>query len=498
MYEVGDGFPLDSVESGSTLLLTGPPMTGKRRFGLQLLAEGFDHGDAAAVISTDTSSRDVRQSLADAYGSPIDQFPVGVVDAVSETRGQAETGPLDRQLNSPADLTGIGMEFTELIEQLYTNHSKRIRVGLFSLTTMSMYVSTEQVIRFLHVFVNRISEAESVGFVVAHSDTMDEEHLQQIRSFVDGAVEFRETDDGSIELRVVGLGGQQTEWIPSREMGGVAAPETQRSVIQPDDIDVPSSLQEVLDSVQTDAATLTICNYDGAEETLTDLERYFDRHNVTVRRATMDVETPRSIAMLHHGDDLLGAESVSALRTAIEIESGEIDLPGDRHTPGLLTKLDQSVFGASAASKRLLIDVSHHIEIQAYRNGGGRLHAGFQRFSRLADDERTARIYRRLSAAGTDVHVYGIPDADIEYDDVTTHGSDRPELAESWFVVYDGNGNPDQQAALLAFERDGSGEFDGFWTYDSEIATQLDQYLTQTYGVGVSSGTDATADYSNN
>jgi hypothetical protein len=55
-----------------------------------------------------------------------------------------------------------------------------------------------------------------------------------------------------------------------------------------------------------------------------------------------------------------------------------------------------------------------------------------------------------------------------------------PEIANSWFVVYDGNGDPDQQAALLAFET-GANEYDGFWTYDSDIASRLDAYLTERY-----------------
>lgn len=46
-------------------------MTGKRSLVTRLLADGFDHGEAAAVVSTDTSAEDVRESLADAVGRSV-------------------------------------------------------------------------------------------------------------------------------------------------------------------------------------------------------------------------------------------------------------------------------------------------------------------------------------------------------------------------------------------------------------------------------------------
>jgi len=99
----------------------------------------------------------------------------------------------------------------------------------------------------------------------------------------------------------------------------------------------------------------------------------------------------------------------------------------------------------------------------------------------LVDDKQAARIYERLGASGVDVHVYGTPDTDTTLSGVTIHEEDCPEIRESWFVVYDGGGDPDQRAALLAIERDSGGGFEGFWTYDSGIVGQIDAYLTETY-----------------
>ncbi|MBX0321509.1 hypothetical protein EGH21_00560 [Halomicroarcula sp. F13] len=481
MYAIGDDLPVEGFEPGSTLLVVGPPMTGKRTLVTRLLAHGFDHGEAVAVLSTDASAADVRESLSDAAGRPVDTLPVGVVDCVSDSHGATELASLDGSVGSPADLTGLGMELTQVLEALYTEYSTRIRFGLFSLTTMSLYTSPEQVVRFLHVVTNRISEANGVGFVVAHSDTMDPEHLQRLRSFVDGVVEVREAD-GRSELRVLGVEPEPTPWTPFDQTDGSPDPTDRSPRVDQTDRPLPDSLRSVLDSVRADSPTLTVCNYEGPPDALESVERYFDRHGVTVREASLDVAQPRSVALLHHGDDLLASESVTALAAAIDIQSDGDDAFTDRRTSDLLRQLDRSVFGAAAADKNLLVDVSHTIELLADRVGSGRLHAGFQQLSRLVDDPRSARIYERLADTGVDVHVYGADDTDSPLPGVTVHGGETTELAESWFVVFDGDGDPTRRAALLAVERDAGEGYEGFWTYDSDIVGRVDAYLTETYG----------------
>jgi len=479
MYTVGSLLPVGDIDPGSTLLVVGPPMTGKRSLVMRLLAHGFDE-EGAAVVSTDASADELRESLATCANEPSSELPLGVVDCVGNSHGTDGLTALDSRVGTPGDLTGIGMELTALMEQLYADHGDRMRFGLLSLTTLSMYSDPEQVIRFLHVIANRVNDANGLGFIVAHSDTMDPEHLQQLRSFVDGVVEVREAGD-SPELRVLGLAGGSTDWTPF-DAGPQSVGETdERTVQDRKDAPVAGSLREILDDVRTDAPTLTVVNYDGQLGALDVVDQYFDRHGVAVRRASLDVDQPHSVALLHRGDDLLASESVTALLGAIDIESAAEGDFEERRTSDLLEQLDRSVFGAAAADKSLLIDVSHNVELLANRNGTGRLHAGFQELSNLVDYEQASRIYERLSASGVDVHVYGAPDATTSLPGVTVHEVTTDEMAESWFVVYDGGGDPDQQAALLSRELGDSGEFEGFWTYHSDIVRRIDGYLDATY-----------------
>ena len=489
MFTVGSLLPVEGIPPGSTLLVVGPPMTGKRTLAAELLAAGLDE-EGVAVVSTDSSAGEIRDTMAQYTDSPVDQLPIGVVDCAGDSHGTESLGPLDSRVNSPADLTGIGMQLTTLMERLYGEYTPRLRVGLLSLTTMSMYAEPEQVVRFLHVLTSRIREADGIGFVVAHADTMDGEHLQRLRSFVDGVVEVREQDD-AMELRVLGLPEGNTDWTAfgtDRDSSAITAStsddgdsETATDDGATTEQPVDGSLREIFDTVRADAPTLTVTNYHGPPEELAVVERYFDRHGVDVREASMDVEEPRSVALLHRGDDLLASETVQALRGAIDIDSGTTDTLEQRHTSDLLTNLERSVYGASAADKGLLVDVSHSIELLANRTGTGRLHAGFQRLSNLVDDEQAARIYERLAASGVDVHVYGLPDTETTVPGVTVHEHDTEEMANSWFVVYDGGGDPDRGAALLAHELDTDNQYDGFWTYEHDIVTRIDDYLTAAY-----------------
>jgi KaiC/GvpD/RAD55 family RecA-like ATPase len=505
MFTVGSLLPVEGVPRGSTLLVVGPPMTGKRTLAMELLAAGFDE-EGVAVVSTDSSAADIRTAIAQYADSPADELPLGVVDCVGDSHGTESLGPLDSRVNSPADLTGIGMQLTALLEELYGEHSSRLRVGLLSLTTMSMYAAPEQVVRFLHVVTNRIREAEGVGFVVAHADTMDEAHLQRLRSFVDGVVEVREHDD-EMQLRVLGLPDGNTEWRrretdqrsgvepPSATVGGEATADSDPAPTGSDEPaaatddgesatperPIDGSLREIFDAVRAEAPTLTVLNYGGPPEELAVVDRYFDRHGVELRRASMDVAEPESVALLHRGDDLLASETVSALRGAIDIDAGTTDTFAERYTSDLLRNLDQSVYGASAADKGLLVDVSHSVELLANRTGSGTLHSGFQHLSNLVDDPQAARIYERLGKSGVDVHVYGTPDTETTVPGVTVHEHDTEEMDESWFVVYDGDGDPERQAALLARELDTDNAYDGFWTYESDVVTRIGDYLTATY-----------------
>jgi len=90
----------------------------------------------------------------------------------------------------------------------------------------------------------------------------------------------------------------------------------------------------------------------------------------------------------------------------------------------------------SNRQKLLLITISRFIERAAWMSGDGTLRSSFQRLSRLDDEVGTREVYERVSEAGVDTHLYGIPDDLPRGLDAVIHAGDTTDFTDSWFVVY--------------------------------------------------------------
>jgi DICT domain-containing protein len=178
----------------------------------------------------------------------------------------------------------------------------------------------------------------------------------------------------------------------------------------------------------------------------------------------------------------VAASSLPAIEAGIASETAELDPFASDRGPDVLAAIDGDVYGAVDMDKQSLIDASTAIEMTAWRVGGGEFHAGFQKLSRCFASPRSRRVMRRLADAGVDVHVYGEPDVVPEPDhrNLTAHPDRSREIARSWFVAYDGDGDPDRQAALVVQE-DGEQRYHGFWTYEAGVARAVVAYVADTY-----------------
>lgn len=131
----------------------------------------------------------------------------------------------------------------------------------------------------------------------------------------------------------------------------------------------------------------------------------------------------------------------------------------------LLDMLDDTVF--SSLDRRRLLAASGEIEDRAMRVGRGTLAVGLQRLSGM---ESQLSIYPDLGGLGSlDVHVFGAADwKPSEMPGLQVHATDDPDIAERWFLAYDGGGDPWCECALVAREVE-PGRYEGFWTYDPSL-----------------------------
>jgi len=200
MYDLGPKFENASVDPGTNILITGPPLSGKRRLAMEALAHGSDTGEGSVIVTTRDSSDRVLSDFRALLAEPDSN--IGVVDCVTQHQGRsASDSEVVKYASSPVDMTGIGIKFSEFIEQFYTERGiKQNRIAVDSLSALLMYSDLQTVFRFMHVLTSRIEDAEAVGFHVLESTAHDAETRNTLKQLFDGVVTVDESKQVTFRL----------------------------------------------------------------------------------------------------------------------------------------------------------------------------------------------------------------------------------------------------------------------------------------------------------
>jgi KaiC/GvpD/RAD55 family RecA-like ATPase len=134
-----------------------------------------------------------------------DDADIGVVDCVTKHQGQSvQDSDVVKYASSPVDMTGIGIKFSEFVEEFYRERSvQENRVLLDSLSTLLMYSNLQTVFRFMHVFTSRIENADAVGIHIIESTAHDQETMNTLKQLYDGIV--RTDENRSVTLQLPGV-----------------------------------------------------------------------------------------------------------------------------------------------------------------------------------------------------------------------------------------------------------------------------------------------------
>ena len=237
------------------------------------------------------------------------------------------------------------------------------------------------------------------------------------------------------------------------------------------------SLSEFIDYVTSKQKTLVVFNPASDSTLVDDLRSYFATQNVTVRGKQTVSGDPDGVAVLRLDGEILA--SVPTAHLTELLDGGGLRETGvgidDTDYHEILQHLKETTFTSS--DKAEMVTISHEIEDRAFRLGGGQLLVGFQRPKKLMKE---ADRYGRLAAQPFDVHTFAIPGEPVEIDEVTHHAEAGAEIEDSWFVVFDGDGNDSYKTALLATEQ-APNQFDGFWSDDPEIVDSIGSYIEKAY-----------------
>lgn len=238
---------------------------------------------------------------------------------------------------------------------------------------------------------------------------------------------------------------------------------------------IANSFRELIEAVPEESTELHLYHPDPPTEAVSDIAAFFDISTAAVR-VHRDNKTMPEVVLTVDGEDLIAA-SIEALWTAVTT-TAEV-LHTDADGVWLFDHFETSTFRSQSVPQLLV--ASRYVERQAERHGKGALYACFQRLSRINRDLRTLLYYTVLGHTDIEVHLFGLPDtAPLDTDGLVIHGTASEELARTWLVAYDGDGDEELKAALLA-EEVGRRQYRGFWTQEPDRVDEIIGYLTETY-----------------
>lgn len=207
MYDLADVLPDTEVDPGTNVLIAGPPLTGKRKIALDVLASGANDGEGTIIVTTKDSADKVLSEFDGVIDDP-DEANVGIVDCVTKQRGigTVEDDPRIKYASSPVDMTGIGIKLSEFLQEFYevrglTNN----RILLHSVSTLLMYSNLQTVFRFLHVFTGRVQSADALGVYVIDSTAHDDQTMNTLKQLFDAVIEVKEGEGSEPKIRTAGL-----------------------------------------------------------------------------------------------------------------------------------------------------------------------------------------------------------------------------------------------------------------------------------------------------
>lgn len=197
----GDEQPdLTELSEVSNVLLLAPSLGGQGRdVCLNLLSQTPpSETNILTITFTDTPPEWVEHWVDHAGVSPIRGGIVSI--------GQAEASVDDpswavKTVENPSDLTGIGIELSELLSGIATasNEGEEIVVCFNSITSLLQYADLQRAFRFLHVVTGRVKTVGGVGHYHIDPEAHDRQTLATLKGLFDAVIEVDEDGTWQIE-----------------------------------------------------------------------------------------------------------------------------------------------------------------------------------------------------------------------------------------------------------------------------------------------------------
>jgi hypothetical protein len=200
------GLPLPDIDPGTSLLVSGPTHGGVRDLASRMIRS--TEGEGSIVVTTNKSAERLVRDYQDS-GVDIGPDTLSIVDCTDGSGDVTEARVLS--VSGPADLTGIGIRFSDAYRQFDAEDVERVRTGVFSLSTLLSFSDLRTVSRFVHTLAGRIGNTGGIGLFLIDPGLHDERTIRTVGQFCDGRIEVRDGADGP-ELRTRGIPDDSRYW----------------------------------------------------------------------------------------------------------------------------------------------------------------------------------------------------------------------------------------------------------------------------------------------
>jgi KaiC/GvpD/RAD55 family RecA-like ATPase len=206
------GYPV-----GSQVLVNGPSHTGKDILARLFIAEGLKAGVPALWIVTDKTYTQIREEmtgLLPAYPQYEARGMVRYVDLYSRSLGVTQADGTARLL-SATDKGGIDQVATVVnqFSQELKEKAPTYRVVFESVSTLTAYLDTTGMFRFLQPFVGRRKLDGAAGYYVLETGMHTDSDLQTLEHMMDGSLNLK-IDQLKTYLSIKGITDAQSRaWV---------------------------------------------------------------------------------------------------------------------------------------------------------------------------------------------------------------------------------------------------------------------------------------------
>jgi len=203
--------PLETIDQGTTIVVGSEDMDRAQTLGTLLMAMGCEPDDGVLFVNTDTSSEELIEQCTQ-FELDVGRTDVQLIDGTGEAGADLEAGVGVESLSSE-DLTGMGIKFSVVYENLSAAGCRRVLAGMHTLTSVLEEHDLREVVRFLNTVAGRVQNGGGLMVFVIDSTAHDMETISTLAQVCDGYIELREADGGH-EIRAHGLPGQPEGWLP--------------------------------------------------------------------------------------------------------------------------------------------------------------------------------------------------------------------------------------------------------------------------------------------